>query len=508
MKRIIILLLGFWVLGMACTGSAQIQRAWVARYDGGLSLSTNEPVTMNLDSAGNIIIAGHGTGSNGDWDYLTLKYSSHGSLLWARRYADPGITNDLVRKMALDETGNVYLTGTSKTVKYSAAGLQNYIAPYAGRDIAIDTNGNAYVTGFSEVDFATVKLDSMGSNVWLRVYDIHGLNQSDRSDLIALDGTGGLYIAGMATCCGTVPITRAFTISCIKYDIDGGFLWESNPFNAQPFLSVPELEAIRVSQSEYFIYTGNLLKSPTYITHKLALNGSVIGGYTWNGGYELNRVRGMKIGNSHSVYLAGTIFGGDLGDPNRYLPVIGTIKLDANLNQLWLHRYGSISALGNDIDLDAQENVYVAGYAPVPGSQPHMPLTNDMVTIKYDPDGNEQWVQRYRGTFPGNSAATAIAVDPASGAVYVAGYSQSSPTLTELVLIKYAELENIRMLENGQVELQFFDMPGQLCQFQATANFPDWEDIGTGLTGPDGVCRFIDTNAPAFPYRFYRRVTP
>src|SRR6185295_11335943 len=82
--------------------SAPIQQAWSIRYHGA-SLSTNIPVAMTLDPAGNIILAGSSTGPNGDYDYVTMKYSTNGTLLWLRRYSSAVSAKDQVQAMAVDK---------------------------------------------------------------------------------------------------------------------------------------------------------------------------------------------------------------------------------------------------------------------------------------------------------------------------------------------------------------------------------------------------------------------
>ena len=58
------------------------------------------------------------------------------------------------------------------------------------------------------------------------------------------------------------------------------------------------------------------------------------------------------------------------------------------------------------------------------------------------------------------------------------------------------------------MSLQFFGKAGQSCRFQANTNLSNWGDIGSRVMETDGVARFADTNAPAFPTRFYRMVSP
>jgi hypothetical protein len=43
---------------------------------------------------------------------------------------------------------------------------------------------------------------------------------------------------------------------------------------------------------------------------------------------------------------------------------------------------------------------------------------------------------------------------------------------------------------------------------QATTDFLDWLDLGFSIADTNGCLRFLDTNAPSFPHRFYRMVSP
>jgi hypothetical protein len=71
-SRLTILLL-FGVL--AFSASAQVQQAWVAKYNNGILKGTNQAVKMALDSAGNIYITGFSQNTNGNLDYATIKYA-------------------------------------------------------------------------------------------------------------------------------------------------------------------------------------------------------------------------------------------------------------------------------------------------------------------------------------------------------------------------------------------------------------------------------------------------
>lgn len=96
---------------------------------------------------------------------------------------------------------------------------------------------------------------------------------------------------------------------------------------------------------------------------------------------------------------------------------------------------------GNTVDqakkmaVDAEGNVYVTGTSGGSTSN-YLDPNNDIVTIKYNSAGGKLWERRYNGPGGGSDGGTAIAIDK-SGNVYVAGYSSRIWDRLEYVTIKY-----------------------------------------------------------------------
>ena len=472
------------------------QVAWERRYNFGFLTRTNQVVAMMLDNAGDIIIACNRVNASGDLDYGILKYSQAGTRRWAVTYNSSPGTNDQLRAMTLDSNGNVYVTGTSHTVKYSSDGLLQWVAPYAGRGLAVDSNEFVYVVGFQTNDFATVKLAPEGTNVWLRTFD-RGLSR-DIAQVVALGPAGEVYTAGIvAWACD--PFGCYVWFELVKYDADGNQLWTRDYLTSGPLHGYgSEVKRIVVLDSNR-IYVGGNYNGGTglYIAGLFDNEGTNTWTFIGSTGSR-EGMTAMIVLPSGELYMTGRLRG-------ESTVICRTVSLNTNGTERWHVDLGppGMYHSGNGITIDSLGNVYVAGQMPSidPDQNP------DFLIIKYDNDGHGLWTKRYNGPANGSDIAIAIAVTP-DGAIFVAGHSANTNGGTDITLIKYVELENIQWLPNGTVLLQFPASPGQSVRFQASTNLTTWQDIATVTTSPDCIARYTDTSVSKYAHRFYRLAVP
>ena len=208
------------------------EEQWITHHNAG------ESIAIAVDNLGNIYVTGD------DYDYVTIKYDSSGQEQWLARYDGPGNTEDHVAALALDLSGNVYVTGASNlpgvyyeyaTVKYNSDGQQQWASRYgqadgvygAGAAIAVDKAGNVYVTGKINnpdmyPDYGTIKYNSAGQQQWVARYNGPPANASDYAVGIALDGSGNVYVTGSSQ---RFAFYSDYDYATIKYDSAGQQQW-------------------------------------------------------------------------------------------------------------------------------------------------------------------------------------------------------------------------------------------------------------------------------------------
>jgi hypothetical protein len=126
----------FVTIKYSTSGSVQ----WARRYNG-VGSGPDSPSAIAVDEVGNVIVVGYITDSIGKKDYLTIKYDPYeGDTLWVRRYNGPANDDDEALAVAVDEDNSVYVAGYRTTdalntrdywiVRYSAAGVLQDTWPY------------------------------------------------------------------------------------------------------------------------------------------------------------------------------------------------------------------------------------------------------------------------------------------------------------------------------------------------------------------------------------------
>ena len=424
---------------------AGAQEAWVARYDGPAT-NDDEATAVAIDGSGNIYVTGFSFDPTTVYDYATIKYNSAGQQQWIARYDGPENYTDQATAITVDASGNVYVTGGSSsnsgsldytTIKYNSAGQQQWVARYDGfgdddvaTAIAVDGSGNVYVTGYSygsgfNYDYVTIKYNSTGQQQWVARYDGPG-NDDDKAIAIAVDASGSVYITGRS-----YDPASDYDYATIRYDSAGQQQWVAR-YNG-PANSDDEARAMAIDGAGNIYVTGYSGGSASndYATIKYDSAGQQqwVGRYD-GPGHSDDTANAISIDGSGFVYVTGY----SAGSAGSY--DYATIKYDASGEQQWATRYDgptNSEDLATAITVDDFGSVYVTGTTD---ADPSFWSGGDYTTIKYDSAGRQQWIEHYGGPGSYTDWPTAIVLD-ASDDVIVTGYSYG--TDFDYATIKYVQ---------------------------------------------------------------------
>jgi hypothetical protein len=389
------------------------------------------------------------TQQNGIWRFQLSAYEKNQPLI-----IDPliystyigGDTLDVGSSIAIDGSGNAYVTGVTYSTNYditagafqtnyggggdvfvtklNSTGTALIYSTYiggsgndVGYSIAIDGSGNAYITGHTTStnyditagafqttygggggygDVFVTKLNSTGTALLYSTYI--GGDKSDRGNAIAIDGSGNAYITGIT--------------ASADYDITSG-VFQTTYGGGTYDVFVTKLNS-----------TGTALLYSTYI-----------------GGNDEDLAYAIAIDGSGNAYITGaskstdydTTFGafqttnGGVGNYDVFVT-----KLNSTGTALMYSTYigGSNGDAGFSIAIDGSGNAYVTGYAgdgydtTAGAFQTTHGGGTDVFVTKLNSTGTALLYSTYIGGTSGDIAYS-IAID-GSGNAYITGYTYSA----------------------------------------------------------------------------------
>ncbi|MDY6834604.1 MAG: SBBP repeat-containing protein [Chloroflexota bacterium] len=373
------------------------------------------------------------------------EYSIQANFIEVEGLYSGGYGDDQGMVIATDDQGNIYVAGSSVgsstysdyiVIKYDDAFNEIWVQRYEGAEtdrvyaLVVDSSGDVYVTGYTEgandADCLTVKYDGDdGTQLWAMTYDGSG-NDADVARAMALDETGYIYIAGF-----TVSATTDIDYLTIKYDCsDGTQMWVRTYDNAVVSQS-DEVYAIAIDSSGDVYVTGTSDGDSTsgdYATVKYSSSGVEQWVQRYDGAAsEFDRARAMVVDSSGDVYVTGHTRGNDGKDD------CVTVKYDTDGNEQWVQVYdGDIAKhhVGRGIAMYGDECIYIVGYGVGVDDK------NDCIVIKYNSSGTEQWSARYDGDTGGDHYGDALVVG-GDGNVCVVGSGEGVSGDSDYIAVMY-----------------------------------------------------------------------
>ncbi|RPI19032.1 MAG: T9SS C-terminal target domain-containing protein [Ignavibacteriae bacterium] len=371
---------------------------WIRTFLGNDSNMSSEPTSIAVDYEGNIYIAGgfYETSVWGFSDFLLVKYDSSGNLLWYRTYNGSANHSDFATSMVFDKFNNIIITGPS---------LEN---------------------GY---DYCTIKYLPNGDTAWVRRYNGPG-NFDDFSYSVSIDSHNNIYVTGES--CGQNYYSYDF--ATLKYNQTGDLIW-INRYNG--IMNYDDQAFCVINDNCDNVYVTGTSVEYLYISATIKYDSS--GNVKWICKSPCSSYF-IDIDSSKNLYIAGGTNGSNNNED------FCTVKIDTAGNVKWLNTYNSIyndDEEAYSLYVNNTGDVYVTGWS----IYDHMNEFIEAVTIKYNTNGNQQWIKFFRnGDTSYNSSKKIIA---RNNKINVAGF-----TNVGMFAIQYSELIGINPISN-QVSVKY-----------------------------------------------------
>lgn len=432
---------------------------WSAIYD---YVDDDRAIGIGMDGSGNIYVTGQSDANATavlNYDITTVKYNASGLQQWIKTYSGAAGGDDIPSGIYVDSEGTIQVTGYSDsetdavisndviTLQYNTSGTLQWNTSYsfsAGSNdvplcMAANDAGQLWLAGYQETipnkDAVAIRLNADGIQDKEYIYQGIGDN-ADNVHFITSDQSNNIYLAGY-----TVGYESDRNYMVMKLNPLGEFQWNIE-INGSSTLSTDDAQALAIDA------TGNI-----YVT-----------GYTKNKG----------TGSDYT-----------------------TMKLTASGDSVWVRHYNDILSNESDraygIGLDDAGNIYVTGKSD---SDPSVMSNDDVITIRYSSGGDLDWIQRYAGIAGGDDEARKMIVKE-DGTVYVAGKTFNGTDM-DLLLIKYnaAGVQQwVKTYDGGSGDdaalSLVMDATGNICVTGYTSKLiSDMQDVLTLCYDPSGALQW------------------
>ena len=435
------------------------------------TVSNAATTSSNLASGNGVQFGGVGlnsasnnTGQNND--VFLAKYSASGAYQWA--VSGGGYQGDQANAIAVDASGNVYVTGSV----YNAATTSSNLASVYGVQFGGVGLNSASNNTSQNNDVFVAKYSTTGAYQWAVS---GGGTGDDQANGIAVDAGGNAYLTGyvsnkatstsnLATALGvqfggqalnstTNYAYQNYDVFVAKYNTAGAYQWAQ----AGGGSGYDYGQAIAVDAGGNAYLTGYVSNKATSTSNLASGNGVQFGGVVLNSAsdvsFENNDVFVAKYSTT-GTYQWAVSGGGNQGDQ------ANAIAVDASGSAYVTGFVGTTAS--SSTDLTSTWKVQFGGQ-PLPSATYTVGTNNDVFVVKYNDSGVYQWARPAGGA--GYDQGTGIALDGRSN-VYVVGQATPPATFGSLILANPAGVQSPFVARLGLPLLTSTaaELPGQAVQ--------------------------------------------
>lgn len=356
-----------------------------------------------MDISGNSYLVGStesfGVGGS---DIFLVKYNSSNALVWQRTWG--GRLNDLGEGVAVDSSGNSYVTGYSYSynangntilLRFNSSGnLSWQRSEGGGGGVAVGPSGSAYVIGVlsggAKSSVIIERFDSSGSLIWDRNWsgiDSARVTAYAPVSSVASDPSGNVNVVGATYSYSSGFVSYAFLL---HFDVLGNLLWQrvwaskngaSRPYDQAVGVAVNSPGEIYVAGNTNLIQNSGGFQFPLPVTFlsKYNSSGSLLWEKLWYANGESNSPRSIGADSSGNIYITGYTY------PNNYL-----VKLNPDgipLAQQAIRGTGG-SPQGLSLASNSTSNVYIASTVSVAPPYPLCSIAGAMHGVNVTQNAN------------------------------------------------------------------------------------------------------------------------
>ncbi|KXK53768.1 MAG: PKD repeat protein [Chlorobi bacterium OLB5] len=291
---------------------------------------------------------------------------------WVARYERPSGSSGIANHMALDKVGNCYVLGNTAA------------------------NGGVMVL---------IKYNTAGDTAWTRTYP-----QTGNVGVVA-DSIGNVYITGYFG-----PSFGPYNIVTIKY----------NPVGVQQWLKIYDSGGNDECRDIAMDKTGNIYIGGFSDNQSLIIKYNINGDTVWTRKYGETNYRfpgiNLILDYQNNVFISGRREHTPSSTGSQF-----TIKYDSNAVFRWINNpLENLMISPTKTGTDISGNVYVTGQS----------FNNNILTIKYDFNGNEVWQRIYDGPGIGTDRPSDLKID-LIGNVIITGISSGTGSGSDYLTMKY-----------------------------------------------------------------------
>jgi|GEM_PF-2755219 len=446
----------------------------------------------------------------------TQIFGGEGATVWSRIWGSTD--RDDGYGVCVDSNRNVYVVGFTRDsfdgqsnnggddlclTKYNSSGIKQWTRIWGssdydyGNDVCVDNIGNVYVVGYAggpfdsqshigNIDLCLTKYNSSGTKQWTRIW---GSTSQDGGNGVCVDNVGNIYVAGRAGGSFDGQSNNGGADLCLtKYNSNGTKqwtrIWGSSGYDIGHDVSVDNSENVYVAGRAGGPFDGQTNNSSSDLClTKYDNNGTKQWTRIW-GSTNVDFGYSVSVDSAGDVYVSGRTRGAFGGQNNNGDVDLCLTKYNNDGTSLWSRIWGSSSwEEGKSVDIDKDDNVYVAGYTGGSFDGQSNNGSEDLCLTKYNSSGTKQWTRIWGSADSDKGNGVSIDND---GYAYIAGSAsgsfdgQSNPGgFSSLCLTRktgnfYINITNENIVSFGQKKIELAGIQsaiiGKLCVSNSANN--------------------------------------